>query len=228
MASNDTIQIRGIEKDSNPVLYPIIERMMEKYGFKNIRVSIPKRGFNAFAISLFGSRIIITRKLLETLNQDELDAVIAHEFSHLYNRDSSTIMTVLMVFFIPMMYFWMQFSLNPTSLVYGLMTIVTLIAFIFGMRVINWIKLNLEIIADRDAVMHIGNAQGLENALFKMYNHIRTEDGRPPNLIKAVLSGIEYIVVYFFGFTHPFLKERIEHLEFAHRIIQKADNNQNA
>ncbi len=49
-----------------------------------------------------------------------------------------------------------------------------------------------------------------------------------PNLIKAVLSGIEYIVVYFFGFTHPFLKERIEHLEFAHRIIQKADNNQNA
>ena len=57
-----------------------------------------------------------------------------------------------------------------------------------------------------------------------MYNHIRTEEGRP-NLFTTALLGLGYLVTYFFGFTHPHLKERIEHLEFAHRIIEKTNNN---
>jgi len=46
-------------------------------------------GLNAFAAgySLNDSAIIVTRGLLERLNRDELQAVIAHEFSHIQNGD---------------------------------------------------------------------------------------------------------------------------------------------
>jgi heat shock protein HtpX len=55
---------------------------------------------NAFTIGRppFGSTVVVTEGLLETLDDDELDAVLAHELAHVANRDA-TVMTL--AYFLP-------------------------------------------------------------------------------------------------------------------------------
>jgi heat shock protein HtpX len=86
-----------VGKDVHPRLFNIVEEMKIAAGLPGMpRVYIiDEPAPNAFAIGLKPekSAVAVTAGLLERLNRDELQGVVAHEVSHILNRDSQ-LMTV--------------------------------------------------------------------------------------------------------------------------------------
>ncbi|MFO7712568.1 MAG: M48 family metallopeptidase, partial [Dehalococcoidia bacterium] len=92
----DSILIRmaGAKKigpDDHPRLYNVVEEMKIASGLEAMPdvYIIDDSALNAFAIGRDPSRasVAITSGLLQRLNRDELQGVIAHEISHIKNRD---------------------------------------------------------------------------------------------------------------------------------------------
>jgi heat shock protein HtpX len=88
---------KTIDKADAPVLYNVVEEMAIAAGLPMPRVMVLETdALNAFAT---GNRvghgtIVVTRGLLEGLNRDELQGVVAHEMSHLANLDTRYMVTV--------------------------------------------------------------------------------------------------------------------------------------
>jgi len=81
---------KPIEKKDNPELYRIVENLAITAGLPTPKIYILEESQpNAFATGRDPkhSVIAITRGLLEKLEKTELEGVIAHEFSHIGNRD---------------------------------------------------------------------------------------------------------------------------------------------
>lgn len=73
-------------------LYPIFESVYDRMKSKKIRISpnvklyiIDTMAINAYSISL--TTIAVTRGLMATMDDEELEALIAHEFGHLYRGE---------------------------------------------------------------------------------------------------------------------------------------------
>ena len=82
---------RKIERDDHPRLYNVVEEMKIASGLEkmpNIYI-IDDPALNAFATGRDPKRasVAITSGLLQKLNRDELQGVIAHEMAHVKNRD---------------------------------------------------------------------------------------------------------------------------------------------
>lgn len=91
---------RLIKKKDNPELYRIVENLSITAGLPLPKIYIIEEAQpNAFATGRDKNHAVVavTRGLLEKLDKAELEGVIAHEFSHIGNRDIllSTIIVVL-------------------------------------------------------------------------------------------------------------------------------------
>ena len=84
---------RVIERAEAPVFYNTLENLCISRGLPmpTPRI-IESDGLNAFASGLHPGRfsVTVTRGLVETLDRDELEAVLAHELTHIINRDVRT------------------------------------------------------------------------------------------------------------------------------------------
>ena len=82
---------RKIKRDDHPRLYNVVEEMKIASGLENMPdiYIIDDPALNAFAIGRDPKRtaVAITSGLLQRLNRDELQGVIAHEIAHIKNRD---------------------------------------------------------------------------------------------------------------------------------------------
>ena len=80
-----------VTPESYPQLYNIVEEMKIAAGLAVMPeiYIIESPGLNAFATGIRSEKtaICVTRGLVETLNRDEIQGVIAHEMSHILNRD---------------------------------------------------------------------------------------------------------------------------------------------
>ncbi|MCK5631921.1 M48 family metalloprotease, partial [Candidatus Bathyarchaeota archaeon] len=79
-------RVRPISETENPSLHAEVERMSQRSGIKKpklmlAQISIP----NAFAYGspIGGSRVAVTKGLMDTLEREEVVAVIGHELGHL-------------------------------------------------------------------------------------------------------------------------------------------------
>ena len=84
---------RKVERKSEPQLYNLLENLAISRGMRTptLRI-IESDGLNAFATGLHEGRysITVTRGLVNTLSRDELEAVLAHELTHVINKDVRT------------------------------------------------------------------------------------------------------------------------------------------
>ncbi|MDP3800936.1 M48 family metallopeptidase [Brevundimonas sp.] len=84
---------RKVERRSEPDLYNLLENLAISRGLRTptLRI-IESDGLNAFATGLHEGQysITVTRGLVNTLTRDELEAVLAHELTHVINRDVRT------------------------------------------------------------------------------------------------------------------------------------------
>jgi len=80
-----------ITKESSPQLYNIVEEMQIAAGFGRMPeiYIVADDALNAFATGIRPekSAIAVTSGLVENLSRDELQGVVAHEMSHIVNRD---------------------------------------------------------------------------------------------------------------------------------------------
>ncbi|NHK27569.1 M48 family metallopeptidase [Parvularcula flava] len=81
---------KGLDRRDNPELYNLLENLCIERGITMPRLNIIETpALNAFASGLKEKdyTITVTRGLLETLDKRELRAVLAHELTHIRNRD---------------------------------------------------------------------------------------------------------------------------------------------
>ncbi len=81
---------RPVSRDELPQVYEIVEELTSRAGMPMPRIYvIPSASPNAFATGRNPSHaaVAVTEGILETLDRRELRAVLAHELSHVKNRD---------------------------------------------------------------------------------------------------------------------------------------------
>src|SRR5271168_5593400 len=84
---------RPISREQAPRLYEVMERLAGKANLPMPKLYlIPQAAPNAFATGRNPSHasVAVTQGLLELMNDDELEGVIAHELSHVRNYDILT------------------------------------------------------------------------------------------------------------------------------------------
>ncbi|MDP3370823.1 MAG: M48 family metallopeptidase [Brevundimonas sp.] len=84
---------RKVERKSEPELYNLLENLAISRGLRTptLRV-IDNDSLNAFATGLHEGQysVTVTRGLVDTLTRDEMEAVLAHELTHVINKDVRT------------------------------------------------------------------------------------------------------------------------------------------
>lgn len=90
-----SVGARRVDADEYPELHATVARLAQQADYQKPAVAVTRNSApNAMAVA--GPRteaIVVTTGLLETLDSEELEAVLAHELSHLVN-DDATVMTV--------------------------------------------------------------------------------------------------------------------------------------
>mgnify|MGYP000863928071 CR=1 FL=1 len=212
-------KIKGMKEEEYPVLFAIIKNLMGIYNIKKIRVFIRPKFENACALSLFGNYLIIGKPFIENLDTDELEAVISHEFSHLFNRDSFSVLILSIIFCSPTVVFYLLIDPNSPSFLMITLFFLSLIFLIYGFKIRNWITFHHELRADREAVLRTRKPKALQSALIKITTQPLISPNRPSHFALFIES-IYWLIAYFIGFEHPHLKERIEYLDFTNKILE--------
>lgn len=169
-----------IQRDDAPQLFNLIEEVVIASGLPMPKVAIVEDSApNAFATGRDPEHALIafTTRILEVMDRDELQGVIAHEMSHVANRDTlvsavaattAGAIAILSDFLTRMMWFGggrdrRDSNQNPVALVISLAVLI--LAPIAAMLLKSAISRKRESLADATAVQFTRNPAGLRKAL---------------------------------------------------------------
>jgi heat shock protein HtpX len=169
--------MRGQEVDEKtaPDLIPMIRRLSENAGIPMPRVYVcPQVAPNAFATGRNPrhAAVAITQGALRLFTYDELEGVMAHELSHVKNRDTliSCVAATIAgaISYLGYMAFWFG-GRNDREGGHPLVGLLLLILAPIAAAIIQMaISRSREYVADTDAAMLAGTPMGLVNALRKL------------------------------------------------------------
>ncbi len=175
---------RELPENENPQLHQMVGNLSEKSKIskpKLMLAQIPIPNAFAYGSPLTGNRVAVTKGLLESLNEEEVEAVIGHELGHLKHRD---VQVMMVVSFLPALFYYIGFSLMLSSTYRGRRDDSGGSALIgIGFMIFSWI-LNMFILylsrlreyyADRHSVSVVdGGAKKLSTGLAKIVNTTRS------------------------------------------------------
>ena len=181
-------------------------------------------GINAFAAghSASDAAISVTRGAMTMLTRDELQGVIAHEFSHLLNGDMKLnlrlmglIFGILCLTVIGRVLIRTRGRKNPLPLLGLALIIIGWVGVLFGRLIQAAVSREREFLADASAVQFTRNPSGLANALKKIGGIAQGSELQSDRAEEAShLFFANGLKSRFFGFaTHPPLEERIKALD---------------
>jgi len=172
---------RPIEKKDNPELYRIVENLSITAGLPTPKIYIlDEMQPNAFATGRDpkNSVIVVTRGLLEKLDRTGLEGVLAHEISHIGNRDTllATIVVILVGMVIKLVetFYRIGFRVKRErekegiSPIFLLSLIFLILAPILAQLVRFAISRKREFLADATGVLLTRYPEGLAGALEKI------------------------------------------------------------
>ncbi|CAA6819999.1 MAG: Heat shock protein HtpX [uncultured Sulfurovum sp.] len=213
-----------VSRHSAQGLYEIMDRLVAKANLPMPSLYIiPDNVPNAFATGRDYEHAVVavTEGLLELLDEEEVEAVIAHELSHIKHYDMlvGTITATMSGAIAMLANFGMFFGGNnnerPNPIVMiVLMLIMPLAATIIQMTVSR----NREFMADEGAAKMTGHPEWLQSALNKLDHYARgmvMHDAEPQTahmFIINPLTGKDFSMKQLFS-THPTTEQRIERLE---------------
>lgn len=210
---------KPISREQAPRLYAVMERLAAKANLPMPKMYlIPQPAPNAFATGRNPSHasVAVTEGLMELMNDDELEGVIAHELSHVRNYDilTSSIAATLAgaITWIARMGFWFGGG-DDREGGSGLVALLMLIVAPLGALLLQLgISRQREYQADASGARMVGYPNGLISALEKLgaYNK-RIPMNIPPSTsalcIVAPLNARQMMSGLFS--THPPLADRI-------------------
>lgn len=186
-------------------------------------------GINAFAAGYSPSdaAVAVTRGALDRLNRDELQGVIAHEFSHILNGDMRLNIRLMGILFGIMMLsiigqrvlLYGRFGRSKETapiLVIALVTmLVGFVGLFFGRMIKAGVSRQREMLADASAVQFTRQTAGLAGALKKiggLHDGSKLTDASKAEEVSHMLFGQGMALSGLFA-THPPLVERIRKLD---------------
>jgi heat shock protein HtpX len=216
-----------ISREDAPELFNVIEEVVIASGLPMPKVAIVEdTAPNAFATGRNPDHALIafTTRILEVMDRDELQGVIAHEMSHVANRDTlvsavaastAGAIAILSDFLTRMMFFGgrrERENQNPLALVVSL--VVLMLAPIAAMLLKSAISRKREALADATAVSFTRNPAGLRKALEVLASDttvVRQKSNAVAHIwIESPLDGKTVSKLFS---THPPIQERIATLK---------------
>ena len=224
-----------VTSDQYPRLHNVIERIIARNNLPKPKIAvINTRMPNAFATGK-GKRssvVAVTTGLLDLLDTEELEGVLAHELTHIQNRD--VLVLTLASLFSTVAWYLMQFGFYSGGMGYGygygyggrdrnnagglaIVVIVAMLTWVISFLVIRAISRYREFAADRGSAQMTGKPAKLANALMKISGNMHrmpTKDLRQAQGLNAffiIPAASGSTIINLFS-THPPVEKRIEKL----------------
>ena len=223
-----------VTREQFPELHNLVERIVARNNLPKPKIAvINSRMPNAFATGKGpkSSVVAVTTGLMDTLNTEELEGVIAHELTHIRNRD--VLVLTLASLFSTVAWYLMQFGfyggLYGGGMGYGgnrnnnsggamiIVIAVALLTWVVSFLIIRAISRYREFAADRGSAQMTGKPIELANALMKISGtmrnvptrDLRQEEGLNAFFIVPALSGSTIGNLFS---THPPIQKRVQKL----------------
>ncbi len=175
---------------------------------------------NAFATgrNQANAKVAVTRGLMNKLNDEELEGVIAHELAHIGNKDIliSSVVAIMAGIITHMIYIFSttRSDNKNSSGIVGILAM--LLAPFAGLLIQMAISRSREFQADATAAHIVGNPNGLISALQKIHENniepmIHADEATAHMYIVNPFGNIKNIGGLFM--THPAVEDRVEKLK---------------
>ncbi len=218
---------RILEKDEYPELHQTVEKLCREADLPLPRIAIMQSPVpNAFATGRSPKHAVVacTDSIMRLLSKDELEAVLAHELSHVKNRD---ILTMTMASFIAMIASMIMQSFFFSAVLGGrnregggtiIIWIVSIVVYAVSTLLILALSRYREFAADRGSALITKNPKALMSALSKISGRMDTVPPEAKAKVEAAnaffiipaISGRSFMELLS---THPPLEKRIANLE---------------
>ncbi len=225
---------KEVSEKEYPELHRTIDRLSQQADLPKPKVAVAdSRVPNAFATgrSKKNSAVCVTTGIMNTLDQEELEGVIAHELAHIKNRDVA-VMTIASflstIAFLIVRWGWLfsggRDRGGQQQVPVFVAILVSLAVWIISFLLIRALSRYREYAADRGGAVITGKPAALANALMKI-------DGRMDKVPKEDLRSEAEMNAFFIipiksGWlgrlfsTHPSTEKRIERLRDLERELE--------
>jgi len=219
----------AVEVDANsaPGLYAMVQRLSHKANLPMPKLYIvPDRVPNAFATGRNpeNAAVAVTEGLLQLLNEDEIEGVIAHELSHIRHYDilvgtiAATIAGAIAMI-ANTMQFAAMFGNRGNNSPHPIVMIILAIVLPLAATVIQMtVSRSREYMADEGAARLTGKPQHLQSALLKLENYAKQatmQQAQPQNAHMFIINPFSGKKMQFGSLfqTHPSTQDRVARLE---------------
>lgn len=216
-----------VSKEQYPRLHNIVEDLVNKNGIPKPRVAVVNSAVpNAFATgkSPKSSLIGVTSGILDLLDDEELEAVIGHELTHVRNRD--VLVLTLASVFSTLAWYLAQFGFfggyqsrsRDGGSATAVVILVAIMTWVVSFLIIRAISRYREYSADRGGAIMTGKPDKLANALLKISGKMNRIS--PIELQKVQKMNAFFIIPALSGSsianlfsTHPPVEKRVQKLK---------------
>jgi len=214
--------IDGSEGSTQHRLVETVRRLAGTAGIGMPEVAIFEGAPNAFATGAFknSALVAVSTGLLQTMNQEEIDAVLGHEVAHIANGDMVTmtliqgVVNTFVVFLSRIIGTIVDRTVFRTERGFGpgyfITVIVCQIVFaILASIIVAWFSRQREFRADRGSAQYLGSSRPMISALTRLGGQ---EPGELPQSVRAMGINDRPSWLALFS-THPPIEERIAALQ---------------
>lgn len=203
-------------------LLTTVKRLADRAEIGMPDVAIFKGAPNAFATGAFknSALVAVSTGLLESMNQEEIEAVLGHEIAHVANGDMVTLTLIQGVvntfviflsrvagFFVDRVIFKTERGVGPGFFITSI--VCQIVLGILASMIVMWFSRRREFRADAGSVQYLGSSRPMINALARLGG---LEPGALPEAMRAMgISGRPGWMALFS--SHPPIEQRIAALQ---------------
>ncbi len=214
-----------VSESEAPELHAMIRRLTTRADLPMPRIAVMETSVpNAFATGRNPENAVVavTNGLMNTLNRDEVEAVLAHELSHVKNRDVRTL--TIASFLSTVAFFVMRWAMfagmfgRRSNGSFILILVVSVIVWFVSFLLIRALSRYREYSADAGSAMITGKPDALISALNKIsgrMERIGNDDKKSVEGMNAffIIPAISKGSILSLFSTHPPIQKRIERLQ---------------
>ena len=225
---------KKVGREQFPELHDMVERIIARNNLPKPQIAVINTKMpNAFATgrSPKSSVVAVTTGLIDLLDPEELEGVLAHELTHIRNRD--VLVLTLASLFSTVAWYLMQFGFYGGGMGYGyggrddnhsnnagamiIIIVVAMLTWLLSLLIIRAISRYREFTADRGAAQMTGKPVKLANALMKISGSMRqipTKDLRHVESLNAffIIPALSRSTIGNLFSTHPPVEKRVKKL----------------